>query len=192
MSLNRAATRAAALSIQQALRGSRTRLPSTIPAIALLIPRHHLSTDTRGTSGSSGGPPPGFDLEKAKRPLPQESQSKQSTSSKSESAEDVVVARQGATAVPKTDSVQSQSLTELASEKAAAQADEKAVAKKGEKKLTIWQKVKHEAAHYWDGTKLLATEVRISSKLALKMAAGYELTRRENRQVRWTTLTVAK
>jgi hypothetical protein len=32
-------------------------------------------------------------------------------------------------------------------------------------------------------TKLLATEVRISSKLALRMAAGYELSRRENRQV---------
>jgi hypothetical protein len=35
-------------------------------------------------------------------------------------------------------------------------------------------------------TKLLATEVRISSKLALKMAAGYELSRRENRQVQHT------
>lgn len=51
------------------------------------------------------------------------------------------------------------------------------------KKLTTWQKVKKEAAHYWDGTKLLVTEVKISSKLALKMAAGYELTRREYRQV---------
>jgi len=46
------------------------------------------------------------------------------------------------------------------------------------------QKVKKEAQHYWDGTKLLATEVRISLRLALKMAAGYELSRRENRQVR--------
>lgn len=57
-------------------------------------------------------------------------------------------------------------------------------AKKDEqKKLTIGQKIKKELQHYWDGTKLLATEVRISSKLALKMSAGYELTRRENRQV---------
>jgi len=52
--------------------------------------------------------------------------------------------------------------------------------------LTLWQKVKHEVQHYWDGTKLLATEVRISSRLALKMAAGYELTRRENRQLQRT------
>lgn len=40
--------------------------------------------------------------------------------------------------------------------------------------------------HYWDGTKLLAAEVKISSRLALKMAAGYELTRRENRQLQRT------
>jgi hypothetical protein len=51
------------------------------------------------------------------------------------------------------------------------------------KKLTIGQKIKKELLHYWDGTKLLVAEVRISSKLALKMAAGYELTRRERRQV---------
>jgi LETM1 and EF-hand domain-containing protein 1 len=61
---------------------------------------------------------------------------------------------------------------------------EKKEVKKEEKKLTIMQKVKREAQHYWDGTKLLAAEVRISIRLALKMAAGYELSRRENRQVR--------
>ena len=56
--------------------------------------------------------------------------------------------------------------------------------KKESKKLTIGQKIKKELHHYWDGTKLLAAEVRISSQLALKMAAGYELSRRENKQVR--------
>lgn len=59
--------------------------------------------------------------------------------------------------------------------------------KKEPKKLTIGQKIKKEIQHYWDGTKLLAAEVKISSKLALKMAAGYELSRRENRQVCYTT-----
>lgn len=57
---------------------------------------------------------------------------------------------------------------------------------KEEKKLTLWQKVKKEARHYWDGSKLLAAEVRISWRLALKMAAGYELTRRENKQLQRT------
>lgn len=57
---------------------------------------------------------------------------------------------------------------------------------KEEKKLTLWQKVKKEARHYWDGSKLMAAEVKISWRLALKMAAGYELTRRENKQLQRT------
>lgn len=57
---------------------------------------------------------------------------------------------------------------------------------KEEKKLTLWQKVKKEAHHYWDGSKLLVAEVRISWRLALKMAAGYELTRREHKQLQRT------
>lgn len=55
--------------------------------------------------------------------------------------------------------------------------------KKAAKKLTLGQKIKKELQHYWDGTKLLSTEVKISSRLALKMAGGYELSRREHRQV---------
>lgn len=81
------------------------------------------------------------------------------------------------------------SLAELAADKAASvSAEEKKSAeiKKEQKKMTIMQKIKHEVQHYWDGTKLLATEVRISTKLALKMAAGYELSRRENRQLQRT------
>ncbi|EGP87300.1 uncharacterized protein MYCGRDRAFT_100323 [Zymoseptoria tritici IPO323] len=76
-------------------------------------------------------------------------------------------------------------LKELAEQTAAEQKTEKkeVAKKKDDKKKTLWQKVKHEAQHYWDGTKLLATEVKISSRLALKMAAGYELSRREHRQL---------
>jgi LETM1 and EF-hand domain-containing protein 1 len=54
-------------------------------------------------------------------------------------------------------------------------------------RMTIWQKVKHEAQHYWDGTKLLGYEIKVSTKLLAKMSAGYELTRRENRQLGRTT-----
>lgn len=80
-------------------------------------------------------------------------------------------------------------MAELAADKAApVQTDDKKAAepKKEEKKMTLVQKIKHEVQHYWDGTKLLATEVRISTKLALKMAGGYELSRRENRQLQRT------
>ena len=48
----------------------------------------------------------------------------------------------------------------------------------------IWKKVKHEAAHYWNGSKLLVSEVKISSRLQWKILHGETLTRRERRQVR--------
>jgi len=127
-------------------------------------------------------------VEQAKKPLPKEDQQKsqQAKSSAPQSLHDVAIPKDEPTSHAKSQAAEKQTLTELATGKA--KEDEmkgKEVAKKEEekKKLTLWQKVKKEAVHYWDGTKLLATEVRISSRLALKMAAGYELTRRENRQV---------
>jgi len=48
----------------------------------------------------------------------------------------------------------------------------------------IWTKVKHEASHYWHGTKLLASDIRISSRLLASLLRGKTLTRRERRQVR--------
>ncbi|KAH9955610.1 LETM1-like protein-domain-containing protein [Russula dissimulans] len=51
----------------------------------------------------------------------------------------------------------------------------------------VWNKVKHEAQHYWHGTKLLAKEVRISARLQRKILQGETLTRRERRQLRRTT-----
>ena len=50
-----------------------------------------------------------------------------------------------------------------------------------------WIKVKEEAAHYWHGTKLLAKEVRISGRLMRRLMLGYNLTRREHRQLKRTT-----
>lgn len=47
-----------------------------------------------------------------------------------------------------------------------------------------WKKVKHEAQHYWHGSKLLVSEFRISSRLQWKILHGESLTRRERRQVR--------
>jgi LETM1 and EF-hand domain-containing protein 1 len=48
----------------------------------------------------------------------------------------------------------------------------------------VWKKVKHEVQHYWHGSKLLVSEVRIASRLQLKILRGGSLTRRERRQVR--------
>ncbi|KAG8863085.1 hypothetical protein FRB96_009265 [Tulasnella sp. 330] len=51
----------------------------------------------------------------------------------------------------------------------------------------VWKKVKEEAAHYYHGSKLLASEVSISWRLLLKLMRGANLTRRETRQLRRTT-----
>lgn len=58
--------------------------------------------------------------------------------------------------------------------------------KKDVKKPGLWEKVKHEAQHYWAGTKLLGYEVKVSTKLLMKMFSGYGLSRRESNQLNRT------
>ncbi|CAI7677724.1 unnamed protein product [Penicillium pancosmium] len=144
-------------------------IPSQVTALAILIPQQRAySTEQTSTSNSSQSyPPPGFNAEKAKIPLPQEqAQSQSATQTKQDVKAPAQEGNGKVTTAP----------------------DEKKIeAKKDAKKLTIGQKIKKEAQHYWDGTKLLATEVKISSRLALKMAGGYELSRREHRQLQRTT-----
>lgn len=49
----------------------------------------------------------------------------------------------------------------------------------------VWKAIKDGASHYWHGTKLLVSEVRISARLQWKLLHGEALTRREKRQVRY-------
>lgn len=202
MSINRSAVSATPLFLRAASRSSR-QLPHPLsrrfPAIAILIPHSHPYSTETSTShgGSSGFPPPGFNTEQAKRPLKKEERQEQQAgeaadaqaakSTLREEGSPATAGKHEATAHPKTSAEEKQSLAELAADQKAVEktSSDKQVEKRKEeqKNLTIWQKVKKEANHYWDGTKLLAAETRISFKLALKMAAGYELTRREQRQV---------
>lgn len=99
--------------------------------------------------------------------------------------EQTSVSQTGPTMVEKSPARENASLTDLAANKAKETGAAVSESKES-KKLTLGQRIKKEAAHYWDGTKLLATEVRISFRLALKMAAGYELSRREHRQLQRT------
>lgn len=136
-------------------------------ALAILLPQRGYATEhNTSTSSPQSYPPPGFNAEQAKKPIPQDQA--QTVKPAATSQSDVIKA-------PARD----------APTKAVAKEGNKSVAeeKKETKKLTIGQKIKKEVQHYWDGTKLLATEVKISFRLALKMAGGYELSRREHRQV---------
>ena len=162
--------------------GARPRngnFPNHVPAIAILVPSRHLGTENhRGNPPS--GPPPGFNSEEAKKPL-----SKEGQAAPKKDGVEAKDAKDGKSATEAKESGKDEgSLTEMASAKEKSM--EKSEDKKDDKKLTIWEKVKKEAHHYWDGTKLLAAEVRISSRLAFKMAAGYELSRRESRQLQRT------
>ncbi|WYZ44152.1 hypothetical protein EsH8_VII_000588 [Colletotrichum jinshuiense] len=174
------------LGISPAVLGRNARhLPRRTTALALLVPVRHLGTDHHN-HGQPTGPPPGFNVEEAKKPLLKDSTSAAKSESKAtqgskDAAQGEKSASKDAASADKADS--NASLSELAAAKQSA-AETKGT--KEDKKLTVWQKVKKEVHHYWDGTKLLATEVKISTRLALKMAAGYELSRRENRQLQRT------
>jgi LETM1 and EF-hand domain-containing protein 1 len=164
-----------------------------MPALAILIPRRGVSTETHTSEAPPAGPPPGFNTEQAKKPLTDTPLvANAPTTEAAELAKEYGVdalPRDEPTGVPKTDATEALSLSELAGAKKVTEIKE---GKKEEKKLTLMEKVKKEAQHYWDGTKLLATEVKISTRLALKMAAGYELSRRENRQLRRTVQDIAR
>lgn len=177
------------------LRRNTRDLPPQLRAIAILLPRRGYATETSTSGGGPPGfPPPGFNAEEAKKPLPQDESKKAAkvASDAVSSVSDQTTAGKAEgdiTGVPKTKAQEDRSLNELVAEKVATEKAEEtklAEAKKEQKKLSLWGKVKKEVHHYWDGTKLLATEVRISTKLAVKMAAGYELSRRENRQLQRT------
>ncbi|KAJ5520471.1 hypothetical protein N7463_000924 [Penicillium fimorum] len=148
-------------------------LPSQVSALAILIPHRGYATEqSTSTNSSQNYPPPGFNAEQAKKPISQDqTMQSQSTAPKTQPAEaPTTVGKTSAGVVTKPNPE-----------------DQKLAEKKSAKKLTFGQKVKKELQHYWDGTKLLATEVKISSRLALKMAGGYELSRREHRQLQRTT-----
>ena len=54
------------------------------------------------------------------------------------------------------------------------------------KTAELWSEIKHEAHHYYLGSKLFVAEVRTSTSLLTKIAAGRKLTRRERLQLRRT------
>lgn len=57
---------------------------------------------------------------------------------------------------------------------------------KPKSKEPLMQRIKHEIRHYVNGTKLLGYEIKISTKLLIKLVEGYELSRRERNQLKRT------
>ncbi|KAI8871641.1 LETM1-domain-containing protein [Ramicandelaber brevisporus] len=70
--------------------------------------------------------------------------------------------------------------------------EDKTVAKPAAAKKPLSVRIKEELMHYWHGTKLLWLEMKISTKLLWKMLKGHELTRREQRQLKRTTIDMGR
>ncbi|KAL2113738.1 hypothetical protein VUR80DRAFT_2707 [Thermomyces stellatus] len=170
------------------------RLPRQIPALAVLIPVRQVSTEPTRPH-DSGIPPPVFNAEEAKKPLVRKNDKPTAKEDSTTSTGPTASTKDNANVQQAVSEKQLQkedepAVSDVSAEKPNMEA--KADEKEEKKKLTRLQRFKKEVQHYWDGTKLLAAEVRISTKLALKMAAGYELTRRENRQLRRTVQDLAR
>ncbi|PFH61185.1 hypothetical protein XA68_18001 [Ophiocordyceps unilateralis] len=156
-----------------------------VSVLALLLPvARSMATEHHRPDPQTSTPPPGFNVEQAKKPLARDDKAANGkTATKQPQSQQEQPSPQQQAGATKTQSA----VTELAADKGDTAAKQELVkADQEDKKLTLWQKVKREAHHYWDGTKLLAVEMRISWKLALKMAAGYDLSRRENKQLQRT------
>ncbi|RYH30422.1 hypothetical protein EON65_05280 [archaeon] len=53
-----------------------------------------------------------------------------------------------------------------------------------------WEAIKHEAHHYWMGTKLLWSEIKITTGILKRVLQGHGITRRERRQLLRTTTDI--
>lgn len=164
------------------------------PCSSAFIPKftRNLYTNTHTPSTPPTEPPPGFNVENARRTS---EFNKTKTTEKADIQSKVSGDRNEGTTLSERvniahdkDNIESITLNETSlSEKAKG----KDLANQ-EKKLSLVQKIKKEVLYYWDGTKLLATEIKISTNLFLKMTAGYELSRRENKQLQRTVQDIVR
>ncbi|RSL74909.1 hypothetical protein CEP51_011363 [Fusarium floridanum] len=175
--------RALSRGVSPAILGRHVSRHAKVPAIAILIPLRSMGTEHHRPDGPLSGPPPGFNAEMAKKPLPKDPST---TVAKKDEKKLDAQPKESAVAKPAEASAEATKTEVVATKEGVLEKADAAKKDQEEKKLTVWQKVKKEAQHYWDGSKLLGTEIKISWRLALKMAAGYELTRRENKQLQRT------
>jgi hypothetical protein len=60
------------------------------------------------------------------------------------------------------------------------------------KMKTLWQVIKHEAHHYWVGTKLLWAEIKTTREIVGRVVQGHLMTRRERLQLIRTTMDLLR
>ena len=133
-----------------------------VSALAIAIPKRRYATDTSHPQGSgASGPPPGFNIDEAKKPLPQEeSKEAQKEPSPTPTVQDLKDSAEQLHAhsaskpsdIAPTRAASQASLTELALEKAKSDEKQSRLEKADPKqKLTLGQRIMKEVRHYWDG-----------------------------------------
>ncbi|KAK6523515.1 hypothetical protein TWF281_001496 [Arthrobotrys megalospora] len=177
------------------LRRTIQRNPHYLRAIAISVPHNRfLSTETSPHGSIPSGPPPGFNAKQAQKPLPRDKAPAKTSQASAPQPTNKLPAKESD--VTPNGNSQTPITVESKTEEGLSAKDEKQKEEKDKKKesekLTLLQKVKKELNHYWDGTKLLGTEIKISTNLVVKMAAGYELSRREHRQLQRTVQDIAR
>lgn len=144
----------------------------------VLVSQRPITTDTATPGAGPVIPPPGFNTNQAKKPPPRDA-----ATTKRAKNESTVFGKNEKAGGSETGAAELAASYNKDTASVLVMGEKAVDKKKTEKKTTVWQKVKHGVQHFWDGTKLLGAEIKISSNLALKMGSGYELSRRERRQV---------
>eukprot|EP00484_Ammonia_sp_Unknown_P030949 CAMPEP_0197026154 /NCGR_PEP_ID=MMETSP1384-20130603/6316_1 /TAXON_ID=29189 /ORGANISM="Ammonia sp." /LENGTH=745 /DNA_ID=CAMNT_0042454773 /DNA_START=644 /DNA_END=2881 /DNA_ORIENTATION=- len=57
---------------------------------------------------------------------------------------------------------------------------------------SLWKSIKREAKHFWEGSKLMWTDLKTARRILMKFARGNELTYRERRQLRRVAMDVLR
>ena len=137
-----------------------------VSALAIALPKRHYATETSTSQGSAAnGPPPGFNINEAKKPLAHEENKEAKEPSPTPSVEELK-AGEGSVKAPSatmpsevapTSSAVNASVSDLAAQKQKTEEKTGKVAKaEDNKKLTLGQRIMKEVHHYWDGYVLIA------------------------------------
>ena len=160
--------------------GAAVQLQQPIPLQLLQARFQSTQTETARSGGSSQAPLNAYGSagKQSKSASPSSSSSATKASTSNSSEKPVSAATEASS---KDAAISSKDKSSSAS---SSSGDSKEVSKPKDPLMTrVWAKVKHEASHYWSGTKLLGKEIKISARLQMKLLKGKSLTRREKRQV---------
>lgn len=169
---------------------SRRPAISTALHLAPFQPRHQHTEPHRSTPVDNGPPPPPPLSTGAKTGSATSSSQPPRSAVSRTSSQTPNASQQTANAQAKPSTSETQVTETKSSSKSSTSIEE--TKKKQPLLKRAWAGIKHEAQHYWHGTKLLGKEISISARLVRRTMMGYSLTRRERRQLKRTMADILR